>query len=71
MKEFIKTEQQLNISALQLEVMNRHGPSGGFGGQQNSRFHLPQQILHVLKQQNRPRVYFLFYCWHDSFSEML
>ena len=35
--------------------MAGHSPSGFFGRQQNSWFHLLQQVFQVLKQQNSPR----------------
>ena len=35
--------------------MAGHSPSGFFGRQQNSWFHLLQQVFQVLEQQNRPR----------------
>ncbi len=35
--------------------MAGHCPSGFFGRQQNSWFHLSQQVFQVLKQQNSPR----------------
>ncbi|XP_042577407.1 serine protease 27-like [Cyprinus carpio] len=35
--------------------MPGHSPSGFFGKQQNSWFHLSQQVFQVLKQQNCPR----------------
>ncbi len=37
------------------EQMAGHCPSGFFGRQQNSWFHLSQQVFQVLKQQNSPR----------------
>ncbi len=55
--------------------MAGHCPSGFFGRQQNSCFHLSQQVFQVLKQQNSPRpshyhhhILLLVWC---SFSEML
>ncbi len=57
------------------EQMAGHCPSGFFGRQQNSWFHLSQQVFQVLKQQNSPRsshchhhILLLVWC---SFSEML
>ncbi len=57
------------------EQMTGHCPSGFFGRQQNSWFHLSQQVFQVLKQQNSPRpshyhhhILLLVWC---SFSEML
>ncbi len=67
-----------NPSSLQLEVMNRWPDivlQDFFGRQQNSWFHLSQQVFQVLKQQNSPRpshyhhhILLLVWC---SFSEML
>ncbi len=55
------------------EQMAGHCPSGFFGRQQNSWFHLSQQVFQVLKQQNSPRpshyhhhILLLVWC---SFSE--
>ncbi len=55
--------------------MAGHCPSGFFGRQQNSWFHLSQQVFQVLKQHNSPRpshyhhhTLLLVWC---SFSEML
>ncbi len=57
------------------EQMAGHCPSGFFGRQQNSWFHLSQRVFQVLKQQNSPRpshyhhhILLLVWC---SFSEML
>ena len=57
------------------EQMAGDSPSGFFGKQQNSWFHLSQQVFQVLKQQNSPRpshyhhhILLLVWC---SFSEML
>ncbi len=45
--------------------MAGHFPSGFFGRQQNSWFHLSQQVFQVLKQQNRHTTTTIFYCWYD------
>ncbi|XP_054631665.1 acyl-CoA 6-desaturase isoform X2 [Dunckerocampus dactyliophorus] len=37
------------------QTFSGHSPSGSFGRQQNSWFHLSQQVFQVLKQQNSPR----------------
>ncbi len=50
------------------EQMAGHCPSGFFGRQQNSWFHLSQQVFQVRKQQNSPRpshYHHLFYSWYD------
>ncbi len=65
-----------SLSCCRTQVqMAGHCPSGFFGRQQNSWFHLSQQVFQVLKQQNSPRpshyhhhILLLVWC---SFSEML
>ncbi len=48
--------------------MAGHCPAGFFGRQQNSWFHLSQQVFQVLKQQTAPDHTLhttIFYCWYD------
>ncbi len=59
---------QVRFSLRSRQMTTGHCPSGFFGRQQNSWFHLSQQVFQVLKQQNSPNHHTtttIFYCWYD------